>query len=144
MKKTVLIILFAVIILIFIFWRYYINYTAKYREIQTFNSEYENYLDKEIYGTEMTSIINKVVDSNEKNEVEKDEQGYYISNDENSINIDIYIMDNDTTYRMETFYNAGITRFVENYSYILFKCTKIEYNKSGRISYMLFEQITTE
>lgn len=144
MKKTILIILCAVIILLFIFWRYYINYQAELRETQTFNSEYEIYLDKEIYGTELTSIINKAVNNNEKNGVEKDEQGYYISNDENSINIDILIIDNDTTYKMETFYNSGITRFVENYSYILFKCTKIDYNKNGKLSYMLFEQITTE
>ena len=92
----------------------------------------------------MTSIINKAINNNEKNGVEKDEQGYYISNDENSINIDILIIDNDTTYKMETFYNAGIEQFVQYYGDIKFKCSNIEYHENtGRVRYMLFEQLPT-
>ena len=45
---------------------------------------------------------------------------------------------------METFYNNGIDKFVENYNIIQFKCTSIEYHdQTGKIKYMLFEQITT-
>ena len=50
------------------------------------------------------------------------------------------ILDNATMYDMETIYNGGMERFVQNYNSINFECTKVEYNKAGKVSYMLFEQ----
>ena len=41
---------------------------------------------------------------------------------------------------METIYNGGMVAFVQYYNSIYFECKKIEYNKLGKVSYVLFEQ----
>ena len=74
---------------------------------------------------------------------ETDDNGNYINNESNSINIDIKFMDNDQTYRMETLYNNGIDEFMQYYNNIKFKCMQIDYHKStGNVSYMYIEQIS--
>ena len=143
MKKTLIFILCLIIIVISLFYIKYEQYRNEQKEINKENLEYEMYLNKEILGTELTSIINRAVDNNERNSVLKNEEGFYIENDRNSILIDVKMLDEDKTYKMEMFYNNGITKFVELYELIHFECTKINYNKSGRVSYMLFEQRTT-
>ena len=58
------------------------------------------------------------------------------------IKINVKMNTNGKTYQMETFYNNDITKFVENFNLVKFKCTKIEYHKnSGRISKLYFEEI---
>lgn len=145
MKKTFLIILTIVIIIIAILISKYYEYRDQYNQIKQENLEYEVYFEKEIYGADIASIINKAVHTNEKNNVQKDEQGQYIQNDINSISIEIKTLDleEETIIKMEYLYNGGMAKFVEFYNIIKFKCTKIDYNSVGRISYMLFEQINT-
>lgn len=57
-------------------------------------SWYETYLNKEVSGRDLTTAVNRAVDNNEKNKVSKDEKGFYIGNDINSIIIEIKISDN--------------------------------------------------
>ena len=140
MKKMILVIICFVIIFLSIFGVKFINYRAEKNKIKQENLEYETYLNKQILGTELTTFINKATDNNEKNKVPKNDKGYYIQNDTNSIEIEIKITDNDTTYKMETIYNGGMVAFVQYYNSIYFECKKIEYNKLGKVSYVLFEQ----
>ncbi len=142
MKKIA--IFFAMIIFIVVgMFFLYMNYTNHYNNIQKENKQFESYYQEETYGTNLASIINKAIDNNEKNKIEKDEKGRYNENDTNSINIDIKMLDNDKTYHMEKLANGGMSTFTLYYGQIKFKCTKMEYhNKTGRIKYMLFEQIT--
>ena len=122
----------------------YMSYKNEYNAIQKENKEFEEYKDKEVYGLEVGTMVNKAVDKNTKNKIEKDNNGNFIQNDKNSIEIEIYITDNETTYKMETIYNAGTEQFVQYYGNIKFKCSKIEYHENtGRIKYMLFEQQET-
>lgn len=142
MKKLALFFLIVVIIVSGISYMY-LNYKANYHEAQKQNKQFESYLGQEIYGSELTTIINKAVDNNENNEVEKDNKGNYINNDNNSIQIDIDILDNEKTYKMETLYQGGMDKFVQYYGEIKFKCMKLEYHKqTNKVKYMLFEQIT--
>ncbi|MBR0350884.1 MAG: hypothetical protein IJH76_03585 [Clostridia bacterium] len=142
MKK--LAIFFVIIIIIVVGVAYLvIDYQNKQNKIKKENQFFESYIGKEISGTELATIINKATDNNFKNEVELDEKNNYINNDNNSIKIDIKMLDNDRTYSMETIYNNKIQNFVSYYGIITFKCTKVEYHEStGKIKYMLFEQIT--
>ena len=140
MKKITIFILCIVIVFLAIFSVKYINYKSEQSKIKEENLEYETYLNKQILGTELTTFINKATDYNEKNNVQKDENGFYIQNDTNSIEIEIKITDNETLYKMETLYSGGMISFVQYYNSIYFECTKIEYNKSGKVSYLLFEQ----
>ena len=83
------------------------------------------------------------MDSNYNNGIQKNNNGKYIPNDTNSIEIDIKMLDNDTTYTMETIFNGQVELFATYYRDIKFKCTKLEYHeKTKRVKYMLFEQIT--
>ena len=145
MKKVFTVIIIVVIIAIVLVLSKYYEYKEQKSKIDTFNAQYEQYLDRDVYGSEIASVINKAVDDNEKAGIKKDENGKYIQNDENSVNIEVKIIDleEDTIFAMETLYGGGMTQFVQYYSAILFKCTEIRYNSAGLVSYMLFEQIST-
>ena len=141
MKKIIIFFIIVIIMISFIAIKYY-NYKINYNNMMKLNAEYEQFLDKEIEGIEIASLINKTVDKNIKNNIEKNDDGEFISNDTNSIKIDIYMKDNETTYKMETIYKGGTEQFVQYYGNIKFKCTKIEYhNKTKQVKYMLFEQL---
>lgn len=140
--KKILIFLATVIIILTIIVVKFSAYKTEYNTILAENAEYEQYIDKEIYGLEVATVINKTVDKNTKNKIEKDDNQKFIQNDTDSIEVEIYIQDNETTYKMESFYNAGTEQFVQYYGNIKFKCSKIEYHKStGKIKYILFEQL---
>lgn len=142
--KKIFVFLAIVIIIVAIVGFKYVAYKADYNAIVKENAEYEQYKDKEIYGIDVATLINKTVDKNTKNKIEKDENGVFIQNDSNSIEIEIYMQDNETTYKMEAFYNAGTEQFVQYYGNIKFKCSKIEYHENTkRIKYILFEQLET-
>lgn len=142
MKKTIIFIICVVIIILSVFGNKYLNYREEKSLIKKENLEYETYLNKEVSGRDLTTAINRVVNSNEKNKVSKDENGLYTNNDINSISIEIKISDTDQTYKMETLYNGGMVTFIQYYGDISFECKKIDYNSKGRVSYMLFEQKT--
>lgn len=142
MKKTLIIVLAVLLIILFSAITYTTNNKTKQNQIKKYNKEYEYYLNKEIYGTEVATIINKAIDLNEKNNVQKDQNGEYISDNKQSIKIDLKMITIDRTYSMELIYNNNITKFVQNFNLILFKCTSIEYHKqTGLVSKLIFEQI---
>lgn len=141
MKKIVIILAIVLILVSIIAFQYY-SYQVDYQITIEENAEYEQYQDKEIYGIDLATIINKTVDKNAKNGIQKDEKGNFIPNDTNSIEIEIFIKDNEKMYRMEIFYNNGTEEFLRYYGNIKFKCSNIEYHeKTGKIKYLLFEQL---
>lgn len=144
--KKVFIITVIVLVIVAIVGFKYISYKNQYNIIQNENAEFEEYKDKEIYGLTVGTIINKAIDKNTKNKIEKDSSGNFIQNDENSIKIELHMVENDKEYnlQMEQIYNGGTEQFVQYYGNIKFKCSKIEYHeKTGRIKYILFEQQET-
>lgn len=142
MKKTIIFIICVVIIILSAFYMKYLDYREERNSVKKSNLEYEMYLNKEITGRELTSVVNKAVNNNEKNKVAKNENKIYEKNDETFISIDILMSDNETTYKMETIYNGGMVTFIQYYGDILFECIKIEYNSKGKVCYMVFEQKT--
>lgn len=142
MKKLAIFFLIIIIIIVGISYLY-LNYKANYYTAKKENKQFESYDGQEIYGAELATIINKAVDNNHNNEVPKDDKGKYINNDNNSIKIEIKMLDDNKKHSMETFYRGGMDKFVQYYSEIKFKCTKIEYHKiTNKVKSMLFEQIT--
>ena len=143
MKRIICIILVIVICIVISIAYAYSGYKKEYNEVQNFNSNFSQYIDKEFYGNELATIINRAIDNNEKNKIPKDSNGRYIEDEMYSIKVDIYITDNETTYSMETINLGGISNFVSYYSDVKFKCTKVEYHKKTiRISYLYIEQIS--
>ena len=66
----------------------YLNSINNQRIAQKENIKFEIYKDEEITGAEVTTLINKAINSNQQNEVEKDKKGRYVDNATNSINIE--------------------------------------------------------
>ncbi len=142
MKKFIIFLIVILIIISYITYLY-LDYRADIKSAQYDNMKYEKYLDKEVNANIVASVINRAVDNNIREEVQKSNNGVYIDNQKSSINVQIKFLDNDKTYDMETLYNDGMDNFIKYYNQIDFKCTKIEYHKNtGRVKYMLFEQIT--
>lgn len=142
--KKILIFFAIVIIIVSIIGVKYSTYKVEHNAIAKENAEYEQYKNQEIYGLDVASTINKTIDKNRKNNIEKDEEGFFIQNETNSIKMDISLIDGEEIHQipMETIYKNGTEQFVQYYKDIKFKCSKIEYhNKTGRIKYILFEEI---
>ena len=143
MKK---IIIFLVIVLIIVATVAYmdLNYKATYNEAQVKNVQYESYNGKEIFGTDLATLINKAVDDNTKNNIQKEDSGLYTDNGTDSIRIDILFTDDNEVHSMEEIYNSGTDTFMQYYNQIRFKCTKVDHHsKTGRVSYMYFEQVAS-
>lgn len=144
MKKGLILILIVLSVVSIVAISYISNKYTVTVEIQKLNKEYEFYKDKKLLGTDVTTAINKALDSNEKNEIPKDEKGFYIENDTNSIKVEIIMYNEDDvkTYQMETIQKVGITGFINNFNLIDFTCSKIEYHeKTKMISKIVFEQV---
>lgn len=142
MKKNLSIILGIFIIIIVILYLLYNNYTRSIMQAKRTNQEFENYTTNKILGSSFMTLINKAIDKNEQNGIEKDDSNRYLPNDKNSIIIEVKFLESEETYRMESIATLGADKFIKNYSNMTFECTKKEYHsKTKNISYMLFEQI---
>ena len=146
MKKNIIIISLILLIVIII-CIVGINVNSKTNiSIKQENKQYEVYLNNGIYGTDVVTLINKAINNNESNNVAKDEKGFYINNNQNSIQIDLVMITNEekqetTTYKMEAISKVGITEFIKNFNTAKFKCTKTEYHEqTGKIAYMEISQ----
>lgn len=147
MKKQLILILVLILIIVIVLA---VNITQKQNEkkkLQNYNAEYEQYLDKVIYGTEVATIMNKAIDNNKNVNVQKDEKGYFIDNGQDSILIEVIMITDEekqetTTYKMETIQQVGMTSFLSNFSLTTFKSSNVEYHKNtGKISKITFEQL---
>ena len=141
MKKIVIGIFFAVIILGISVYVYY-NYKAYKKEINDNNVEYSGLYNKEITGNSLATIINKTIDTNNKNQIAKKENGEYIENDTNSIKIDIKFNDSDKIFPIESIYSNQVSEFIRLYGRAIFKCTTIKYHKTTQyVKYLYFEEV---
>jgi len=142
MKKNLFVILGIFIIIIAILSCIYYNYQKTIILANQTNKEYESYTQDSIVGSYLMTLINKAINQNEKNQLQKDSKNYYIENSQNSIIIEIKFLESDKIYRMEAISALGSESFIKNYRSMKFQCTKKEYHeKTKQIKYMLFEQI---
>ena len=148
MKRNLIILISALLIVCVFVVYFVINYRNMQIDAQANNKEYITYKDKTIVGTTLVSLINKTVDNNEKNNIEKDEKNTYIENDKNSVKIYIYFLDLEkedkyieTPYTMEQIYNNDIDNFIKLYGTSNFYCSNIDYHeKTGNVKSLTFEQ----
>ena len=148
MKRNLIILISALLIACVFVVYFVINYRNMQIDAQANNKEYITYKDKTIVGTTLVSLINKTVDNNEKNNIEKDEKNTYIENDKNSVKIYIYFLDLEkedkyieTPYTMEQIYNNDTDNFIKLYGTSNFYCSNIDYHeKTGNVKSLTFEQ----
>ena len=143
MKKSVFIIL-SILLIISITICLYINNARRLANLaQKNNKEYEQYYEQEILGTTLISLINKTMNYNNKNNIQKQEDTiYYKNNDTNSIQITIKFLESDKIINMEDIAEKQSESFIKFFATSSFKCTNIEYHKkTNNIQSMHFEQI---
>ena len=148
MKKNILYILLILLIIIIVVVINISNNRIKQNTVSNFNTEFEKYKDKTLYGADILSIINKAIDNNKQKEIKKDEKGNYIEDEEFSIKVDLILLSKDdegnikeVKYPMETLEKAGLEEFIKSFSITVFKLENIEYNSNGRFSKILVKQL---
>ena len=140
-KRFIIVLIFLIIILLNVFDNIN-NIQVKTRQIKKYNEDYEFYNKSKLLGTDLTSVINKAIDSNIKNNIKKDEDGNFKNNDESSIHIYVTFINNGETYTMEDLEKRGLDKFSHAFGGIYFKCNKVTYHKStGKIESLSFESL---
>ncbi len=146
--KKVFFSIILVVILILVFITVAISQkNAESNSLKSFNSEYEQYLGQTLYGTDILTIINKAIDNNEKYAIEKDNEGYYLENEENVVKVELTLLSLDeegntkeVTHQMERLNQIGLDKFIMSFNLTEFKCTNIEYTDSGRVHTIYLKQ----
>lgn len=92
MKKFFIFLIFVLIIISTVSY-IYLNYQANYNTVKKQNNTFQKYYQKKVYGPDLATAINKAIDSNIKNRVQKDSNGEFVENDLNSIKINIKMID---------------------------------------------------
>lgn len=80
MKKNIIILITILLVIFFAIYGFLIEKRSETNVVKKQNKYYQNYLNKQIYGTDVATIINKAIDQNEQNKVEKDKNNLYIDN----------------------------------------------------------------
>lgn len=103
---------------------------------------------KTLYGADVLTIINKAIDNNINNKVEKDKDGFYIENDTNSIKVEITFLYKDeeenikeVVYQMENLEKTGLSDFIASFGVTEFECNKLEYNSQGKVCKIYIKQL---
>ena len=143
MKKIFIIILTILLIILAVAGYYVYNVRKLSQLVEKNNKQYEGYYQQEILGTTLISLINKSIDNNEKNGVDKQKNTiYYLDNDKNSIQITVQFLETEKVIKMEDIAEKQSENFVKYFATASFKCTKIEYHqKTKYIRSLYFEQI---
>lgn len=142
MKRNIIFIVAIFLVVIAIITYSFYNIKRAEKERSQNNRAYQSFYNQEVLGTDVISIINKAIDSNEKNAVDKDEKGHYIDNNKNSIIIEIKFKEQEQIIKMEAIEKSGEQKFLILFGATSFKCTKIEYHQNtNNVKYMYFEQI---
>lgn len=143
MKNKILLILIIFMVILAIVTYVIYNYRINLKEVQKINNEYKTYSEAQMLGTELVSIMNRTQDINTKNKIQKNEEGLYIENEENSIKVYIKLKyeDDYSILEIERILNNGAENFIKNYSTASFKCTEITYHeKTGNVKSLTFTE----
>ena len=148
MKKNLFYILIIFIIIIVIILINISDKNSQRNEIARFNMQFEQYLGQTIYGSDVLTIINKAIDSNEQNGIKRNEDNYYVEDDEFSVKVDVILLSKndkdeieEKTFPMERLEISGLSGFAENFNLTTFECTNIEHNSKQRVSKIIVKQI---
>lgn len=143
MKNKILLILIALLVILALASYFIYNYRAQFLASQETNKIFESYYNAQMLGTELVSVINKTEDINNKNNVDKNEQGMYIENDTNSIKVYIKLKykDDYTTLEIEKILQDGTDNFIKTYGTASFKGEEISYHeKTGNVKAIVFTE----
>ncbi len=144
MKKILIIILIAVVTAIAIFSGRYIELANKKSEINKINNEFLAYQKSIVKINKIVTLMNRAIDINNKNNIEKDENGIYEENNTNSIKVYLKVKSSDSKMEMERLMlndKAGVEKVEYAFSDLIFEMTNVEYHqKTGQVKSITFEE----
>ena len=144
MKKILIIILIAVVTAIAIFSGRYIELAKKKSEINKINNEFLAYKKSIVKINKIVTLMNRAIDINNKNNIEKDENGIYEENNTNSIKVYLKVKSSDSKMEMERLMlndKAGVEKVEYAFSDLIFEMTNVEYHqKTGQVKSITFEE----
>ena len=144
MKKIILIFTLLFIVIITIFMNYFFTKQKNIQEIKAYNNKFLMYVENEkgdkinVSGIDLTTLMNKAIDHNEQIGLKKQENGAYILNKTDSIEIMVQVEKNGDYFLMEAFAVLGMSNFTIEWGEDEFSCEKVEYHENGKISKMIF------
>ena len=141
MKKTLVILGISFIIIITILSIILINTKSSNSLLRKENGEYEYYIGRTIYGTDITTVINKAMNTNKKFEVPKDENGFYITDGKCSMKVYLEMIGREEVFAMEKIDALGSSQFAELFNTSQFEAKEVKYHENtGRIAEITFIQ----
>lgn len=149
MKKFIILLVVAIIAACVIVYARY-QFKVNQSMVNFENNPYTSILNKEISAAELATLINKAMNKNADNNIQRDSDGLFIENDENSIKIDIKFVIENTEEEKEEDYiipaenieKSDLNEFIVAFSSAKFKCTKIDYHKKSKlVKYLYIEQL---
>lgn len=137
MKKIIILILIAVTIAISMIFVNYTEYRNKLAQVNKINKEFTVYENNIIQISTVITIMNKAIQLNTENDIQKDENNFFIENETNSIKVFLEIKSRGSVIPMEDLIlgkKAGIEKVSFAFSDMLFQIGKIEYHeKTGQV-----------
>ena len=116
MKKTLAVVILLLLVVAIVVVMQYKKKEKEHFEVAKYNALYEEYNKQNLNGLDITTIIKKAVNKNEKNIVEKEiieGINFYKDNGRDSVIIEINMIINGKTYRMEQINSLGLDSFTE-------------------------------
>ena len=142
MKKGLFIITGTFLLVLIILVLILIGIRSQNKLLSDINAEYEIYANREIYGSELVTLINKAVDNNKIRQISRDNNGFYLDNGKDSILIKVRVAGMKDSIEMEKIFSLGTEQFINLYNSELFITEEITYHEqTGRIATMSFKQI---
>ena len=138
MKKIIAVLFVIVLIAVIVIMVNIRNEQKKKLELDAYNLPYEEYNTDNLNGLDVITVINKAINNNEKNNIEKDENGKYV--DDGQVSIRVFVTIGDNTYNMERINELGRESFIEYFGTNSFRCEEIKYHEeSGKVSEITFK-----
>lgn len=145
MKKTVVIILITVIVIVSIVFANYVEYSKRKTEITNLNKEFLAYENNKVQINTIITIMNKAIQTNKENEIPQNDEQIFEENDTNSIKIYLEMKSANAVIPMEELIlneKAGIEKVGLAFSDLLFNITTVEYHeKTGQVKKVIFTAI---
>lgn len=144
MKKILIIIIVAVITVVAVFTGKYIELSKQKSEVKKINNEFLAYQKSIVKINKIVTLMNRAIDINNKNNIEKDENGIYEENNTNSIKVYLKVKSSDSKMEMERLMlndKAGVEKVEYAFSDLIFEMTNVEYHKkTGQVKSITFEE----
>ena len=143
MKKVILILIILLTTFLIICTGLLIKISKDNFEISKkndFNSFFEKYNDKTLYGADIYTILNRIEDINEENK--------YISENREDVDAEITFIYTDEKEKiiekkckLKDLQKVGLKDFITNFSLTKFKCENLEYNNQQMVNKVIVKQL---